>query len=77
MRVGLGDPGIPEDAGVGVEFQIPQTAKRIDVFPSGRNDSPRDQAVIVELKHWETAEPTAQVKGEAERLRGFIKKSIR
>ena len=60
MHLALADPQIPEDAGVGIEFQIPQTAKRIDVLLSGRNDEPRDRAVIVELKQWETAEATAQ-----------------
>jgi hypothetical protein len=59
MHLVLGDPEIPEDAGVGIEFQIPQTAKRIDVLLSGRNDEPGDRAVIVELKQWETAEATA------------------
>jgi hypothetical protein len=58
MHLVLGDPDIPEDAGVGIEFQIPQTSKRIDVLLSGRNDEPRDQAVIIELKQWETAEET-------------------
>lgn len=58
MHIALDDPGIPDDAGVGIEFQIPQTAKRIDMLLSGRNDGPHDEAVIVELKQWETAEPT-------------------
>lgn len=60
MHVVLGDPEIPDDAGVGIEFQIPQTAKRIDLLLSGRNEEPRDRAIIVELKQWETAEATAR-----------------
>lgn len=58
MHAALDDPEIPDDAGVGIEFQIPQTSKRIDVILSGRDEGPRDQGVIVELKQWETAEPT-------------------
>lgn len=58
MHIALDDPDIPDDAGVGIEFQIPQTAKRIDMLLSGRSDGPHDEAVIVELKQWETAEPT-------------------
>ena len=54
----LCDPEIPADAGVALEFQVPQTAMRIDVLLSGRNDDARDRAVIVELKQWETAEAT-------------------
>jgi DUF2075 family protein len=58
MHLVLSDPEIPDDAGIGIEYQIPQTAKRIDVLLSGRNDDPQDQAIIIELKQWETAEPT-------------------
>ncbi|MSR21893.1 MAG: DUF2075 domain-containing protein [Gemmatimonadetes bacterium] len=58
MHLVLTDPEIPADSGVGIEFQIPQTAKRIDVLLSGSNDEARDQAVIIELKQWETAELT-------------------
>ncbi|MEN1942059.1 DUF2075 domain-containing protein [Luteimonas sp. MJ174] len=48
----LRDEGIPVDAGVAVEFGIPQTSKRIDFLLSGRDadDSPR--VVIIELKQW-------------------------
>jgi DUF2075 family protein len=58
MHLVLSDPEIPSDAGVGIEYQIPQTAKRIDLLLSGASDERRDQAVIIELKQWETAEPT-------------------
>jgi len=58
MHLVLTDDEIPDDAGVGIEYQIPQTAKRIDVLLSGRSDEEHDQAVIIELKQWETAEPT-------------------
>ena len=58
MGLVLADPDIPGDAGVALEFQIPQTSKRIDVLISGRNDQPRDRALVVELKQWETAEAT-------------------
>lgn len=58
MALVLADDGIPADAGVGLEFQIPLTSKRIDVILSGRNDDPGDRALIVELKQWESAEAT-------------------
>jgi DUF2075 family protein len=54
----LYDPGIPEDAGVAVEYSIPQTAKRIDVIVSGRDEEGRDNAVVVELKQWSWARKT-------------------
>lgn len=59
MSVVLRDDEIPPDAGVSVELQIPQTAKRIDFVVAGRDEEEHDHAVIVELKQWETAEPTA------------------
>jgi hypothetical protein len=49
---------IPADVGVGVEYGIPQTSKRIDLILSGRTATDRDQVVIVELKQWETARKT-------------------
>ena len=58
MRLVLADPGIPDDSGVSVELQIPQTTKRIDFLLSGRGEERSDHAVIVELKQWETADPT-------------------
>lgn len=59
MFIVLSDPGIPRNAGVGIEFQIPQTAKRIDFLISGRDPEHRAQTVVVELKQWEAAEATA------------------
>src|SRR5690606_5518905 len=51
---------IPADAGVAIEFRIPQTAKRIDFILTGLDDAGRDAAVIVELKQWTTASATAK-----------------
>lgn len=50
----LRDPGIPDDIGVGVEFGIPQTSKRIDFILSGRTDE-GPKLIIVELKQWSEA----------------------
>lgn len=48
----LRDEGIPVDAGVAVEFGIPQTSKRIDFLLSGRDADDRPRVVIIELKQW-------------------------
>jgi DUF2075 family protein len=50
----LRDPGIAQDVGVGVEFGIPQTSKRIDFILSGHTDN-GPSLVIVELKQWSEA----------------------
>ncbi len=56
----LDDPHIPDDAGVALEFVIPQTSKRIDFILTGQGRAPqrRETAVIVELKQWQTANCT-------------------
>lgn len=51
----LRDDEMPASMGIGVEFGIPQTAKRIDFILSGRNDTGQPSAVIVELKQWSTS----------------------
>lgn len=53
----LRDTGIPDDIGVGVEFGIPQTSKRIDFILSGRTDA-GPNLIIVELKQWSEAKLT-------------------
>lgn len=48
----LRDDGIPSDAGVAVEFGIPQTSKRIDFLLSGRDQHGHSKLVLIELKQW-------------------------
>ena len=47
------------DHGIIVELQLPLSSKRIDCMLTGRDDGDRPQAVIVELKQWETAGPSS------------------
>lgn len=49
---------MPDDAGVAIEYVIPQTGKRIDFILTGQNAEGQDTALIVELKQWETVEET-------------------
>jgi len=49
----LNDADIPSDAGVAIEFNIPQTAKRIDFMISGYGHDAKPGVVIVELKQWD------------------------
>jgi DUF2075 family protein len=55
MALVLGDDDIPADAGVGIEFGIPQTAKRIDFLLSGTSDDATGKVVIIELKQWSSS----------------------
>lgn len=52
------DREIPNDASVAIEFNIPNTSKRVDFLIAG-NDGIQDHVVIVELKQWESVEKIA------------------
>lgn len=54
----LSDNEIPEDAGVAIEYHIPQSSKRIDFILTGKNHQQQDSAILVELKQWQTASMT-------------------
>jgi DUF2075 family protein len=54
----LRDPAIPEDAGVAIEYHLPQMSKRIDFIVSGRGEDRAPNLVIVELKQWSAAAAT-------------------
>ncbi len=48
----LQDEEIPDDAGIAVEYQLPQSSKRIDFVITGEDDAARTKVIIVELKQW-------------------------
>ena len=50
------DPDIPEDAGIAIEYNIPQTAKRVDFMITGYDAGGNPGMVIVELKQWSKLE---------------------
>ncbi len=52
------DKSIPEDCGVAIEYQIPQTGKRIDFIISGQNENNKDSVILIELKQWSEARLT-------------------
>lgn len=56
----LRDSRIPENAGIAIEYNIPQTAKRVDFMISGYDEERHPNMVIVELKQWSSLETVAQ-----------------
>ena len=56
MYMVMNDSEIPADAGVAIEFNIPQTAKRVDFMISGYGADEKPGMVIVELKQWQKME---------------------
>lgn len=54
----IDDRDIPDNAGISIEYQLPQSGKRIDFIISGTNENDLPYVVIVELKQWSKAELT-------------------
>ena len=52
----LNDSAIPDDSGVAIEYNIPQTSKRVDFIISGYGKKEEPNVVIIELKQWDKVE---------------------
>lgn len=50
----MNDGEIPGDAGIAIEYNIPQTSKRVDFMISGYDESENPHLIIVELKQWDS-----------------------
>lgn len=53
MYITLNDSNIPSDVGVAIEYNIPQTSKRVDFLISGYDEDKKGNVIIIELKQWE------------------------
>lgn len=49
----LNDDGIPWNSGIAIEYNLPNTAKRVDFLVSGYDAKRSANVVIIELKQWE------------------------
>ena len=49
----LNDNEIPNTAGIAIEYNIPQTSKRVDFIISGYGEKNVPNVVIIELKQWD------------------------
>jgi len=56
----LTDVDIPNDAGVAIEYHIPQTSNRIDFILTGMDEQDRESAILIELKQWQWAAITSK-----------------
>ncbi len=52
----LNDQDIPSDAGIAIEYNIPQTSKRVDFLISGYGKQEDANVVLIELKQWDELE---------------------
>ncbi len=69
----LADVAIPEDCGVAIEYQIPQTSKRLDFLLTGIGADQKEYVIIIELKQW--SEATLSEKDGI--INSFVGKNIR
>src|SRR5690554_1588483 len=60
MKNILYNPQINQDLNVAIEYNIPNTSKRVDFLISGLNDVDEPRIVIIELKQWEKAARTSR-----------------
>jgi hypothetical protein len=60
MHTALSGSSVPPDAGVALEYNLPQSGKRVDFLLTGRDAAGAENLVVVELKQWEEAWRTEQ-----------------
>lgn len=52
MKDVVSDKDIPDDAGIAIEYNIPNTSKRVDFIISGYDENKNQELVFIELKQW-------------------------
>ncbi len=70
----LNDQEIPQDAGIAIEYNIPQTSKRVDFLISGYDKENKGNVVIIELKQWDKIE---SVKGKDALVETYTGNAVR
>lgn len=60
MHKVLNDPSIPDDCGVAIEYQLPQSGKRLDFVLTGLGSDEKEYAIMIELKQWSAASRTGK-----------------
>ena len=72
----MNDPAIPDNSGVAIEYNIPQTAKRVDFMISGYDDHDDPGMVIVELKQWQKLDTVKDSEALVETYTGGAKRRV-
>lgn len=70
----LNDDDIPQDAGIAIEYNIPQTSKRVDFLISGYDKEDKSNVVIIELKQWDKID---SVKGKDALVETYTGNAVR
>jgi hypothetical protein len=72
----LNDDGIPKNSGVAIEYNIPQTSKRVDFIVSGYGNNDVAHAIIIELKQWDNVETVESQDAIVETYTGGAKRRV-
>ena len=76
MFIVLSDSQIPDDSGVAIEYNIPQTAKRVDFIISGYDKEGCPSIVVIELKQWEKIKAIAGMDALVETYTGGANRTV-
>ncbi|MBQ6271673.1 MAG: DUF2075 domain-containing protein [Clostridiales bacterium] len=76
MFIVLSDSQIPDDSGVAIEYNIPQTAKRVDFIISGYDREGHPAIVVIELKQWEKLTAIAGMDALVETYTGGANRTV-
>lgn len=60
MQKVLDAPCFSDELRVAIEYQIPQTSKRVDFMLSGNDENGNSNVIIIELKQWTDAQRTSR-----------------
>jgi len=60
MQQVLAYPSFQDDIQIAIEYQIPQTSKRVDFLIAGENNQGQENVIVIELKQWEEAGRTSR-----------------
>ncbi len=64
------------DHGVFLEYQLPQSSRRLDAMITGLDKDKKENAVIVELKQWQDCEPSDAEAMVSTRLGGAVRDTL-
>jgi hypothetical protein len=76
MYIVLNDENIPKDSGIAIEYNLPNTAKRVDFLVSGYNENNLANVVIIELKQWEKLKKIENLDGLVETFTGGANRRV-
>lgn len=72
----LNDNEIPQNSGVAIEYNLPNTAKRVDFLVSGYDENRSANVVIIELKQWQKLDKVDGLDGLVETYTGGANRRV-